>query len=77
MISDEWPEYGVLSPLTLRGNSASLVLNVDDADAAFQRATDAGVRVERPLKDEPFGRVGWVVDPFGHRWCIIRSSEDH
>lgn len=77
MISDEWAEYGVLSPLTLHGNSVSLVLNVGDADTAFQRATDAGARVERPLKDEPFGRVGWVVDPFGHRWCIIRSNEGH
>ncbi len=76
MLSDEWPEMGVLSPLTLRGNSTSFVLEVEAADAAFQRALDAGATVERPLKDEPYGRGGWVVDPFGHRWSIMASNPD-
>lgn len=69
-LSDEWTEMGVLSPLTLKGNSCSLVLAVPDSDAAFGRALEAGATVERPLKDEPYGRTGWLVDPFGHRWCI-------
>jgi PhnB protein len=76
MISDEWPEMRVLSPATLGANSVSLVLDVPDADAAFRRSIDAGARVERPLKDEPYGRAGWVVDPFGHRWCISTANPD-
>jgi PhnB protein len=76
MISDEWPEMRVLSPATLGGNSVSLVLDVPDADAAFQRAVEAGARVERPLKDEPYGRGGWVIDPFGHRWSIMTANPD-
>lgn len=75
-LSDEWPEMHVLSPKTLGGYSTSFVLDVPDADAAFERATGAGAEVERPLKDEPWGRAGWVVDPFGHRWCISTSNPD-
>ncbi|MDP9236579.1 MAG: VOC family protein [Chloroflexota bacterium] len=75
-ISDEWQEYRVLSPLTLKGSSVSFVLDVADCDAAFQRAIDAGAKVERPLKDEPYGRGGWIVDPFGHRWSIMTANSD-
>jgi PhnB protein len=73
-LSDEWPEMGVLSPTTLKGNSTSFVLDVPDVDAAFQRAVDAGAKVERPVTDQPFGRGGWVVDPFGHRWSIMTAN---
>src|SRR5574341_1263710 len=72
-ISDEWAPFNVRSPLTLGGNSVSFSLSVADADAAFERAVAAGAAVERPLKDEPFGRSGWLVDPFGHRWNIVAS----
>lgn len=74
MLSDEAPELGVLSPRSLGGNSASFVIEVDDADAAFARALAAGATVERPLTDEPYGRAGWVVDPFGHRWSIMTPN---
>src|SRR5688572_18164498 len=40
-ISDQAPNLGVLSPVTLKGNSVSLSLSVPDADAAFARAVDA------------------------------------
>ncbi|HLZ69858.1 MAG TPA: VOC family protein [Dehalococcoidia bacterium] len=76
MLSDEAPELGVFSPRSLGGNSTSFVFDVDDADAAFQRALDAGATVERPLQDEPYGRGGWVVDPFGHRWSIMTPNPD-
>ena len=75
MLADEWPEYGVLSPKKLKGNSVSLVLTVSDADAAFGRALGAGATIERPLTDAPYGRTAWVVDPFGHRWCITSPAE--
>jgi PhnB protein len=75
-ISDEWPEGGIYSPLTLKGNSCTLTLVVEDTDAAFQQALDAGATQNRPIKDEPYGRIGWVNDPFGHRWAIIRMAED-
>jgi uncharacterized glyoxalase superfamily protein PhnB len=73
-LADEWPDYRVLSPSKLNGNAVSFVLSVPDVDAAFGRALGAGVTIERPLKDEPHGRSGWVVDPFGHRWCLTAAS---
>jgi PhnB protein len=76
MVSDEWPEMNVRSPRSLGGHSVSFVLDVADADDAFKRAVDAGATVERPLKDEPYGRGGWVVDPFGHRWSIMTPNPD-
>lgn len=75
-ISDEWPEMGVLSPMKLAGHSTSFVLSVPDADAVFERAVAAGARVERPLRDEPYGRAGWIFDPFGHRWSIMTVNPD-
>ncbi len=74
MLSDEWPEGGVRSPLRFEGSCVSLVLDVPDCDVAFARAIEAGAKVERPLKDEPYGRGGWVIDPFGHRWSIMTSN---
>ncbi|MPZ21956.1 MAG: VOC family protein [Dehalococcoidia bacterium] len=69
-IADEWPEGGHLSPQRLKGSPVSFVLAVEDADATFQRAVDAGATVDRPPMDEPYGRAGWVIDPFGHRWSV-------
>jgi PhnB protein len=76
MLSDEWPEGSVYSPQTLGGTPTAFVLDVSDCDAVFARAIDAGARVDRPIKDEPYGRGGWIVDPFGHRWNIMTSNPD-
>jgi PhnB protein len=74
MLSDEWPEARVLSPVTLGGNSVSLSVAVEDVDAAFARAVEAGAKVERPVAEAPYGRGGWLVDPFGHRWHLIEPN---
>lgn len=74
MLADEFPEMNVYSPLTLKGSSVSFVIDMADCDAAFQRAIDAGAKIERPMRDEPYGRSGWLVDPFGHRWSIMTSN---
>ncbi len=75
-LSDEWPEMGVLAPNTLKGSSVSFVIDTDDVDADFQRAIDAGATVERPITEAPYGRGGWLIDPFGHRWNIQKSNPD-
>jgi uncharacterized glyoxalase superfamily protein PhnB len=75
-ISDEAPQLGVLSPSTLKGNSCSYVIDVDDVDAAWGRAIGAGARVERPITTAPHGRGGWVMDPFGHRWNLMTENPD-
>jgi len=50
---------------------AILHLQVDDADAWFERAVRAGAHAPMPLEDQFWGdRYGHVKDPFGHTWSI-------
>jgi len=74
-LADEFPERGVVGP-----GSSSLVtihLYVNDADAAFARAVEAGATVGMPLTDMFWGdRYGKLVDPFGHHWSIAERLED-
>jgi uncharacterized glyoxalase superfamily protein PhnB len=71
MLTDEWPEQGGLSPLSLGGSGVTLHLQVPDCDAVFQRAVEAGCEVRMPLADMFWGdRYGIVADPYGHSWSI-------
>jgi PhnB protein len=73
-ISDEAESLGVFSPSTLGGAAVSLSIAVPDADPAYKRAVDAGATAERPLRDETYGRSGWLMDPFGFRWNIVAPA---
>jgi PhnB protein len=73
-VSDEYPALGVRAPTSLGGAGASFVIHVPNADLAFGRAIAAGAKVDRPLMDSPFGRNGWVRDPWGHRWAIMSEA---
>ena len=65
------------SPETLGGTSVVLEIYVDDVDAAFQRAIDAGGKVKMPVSDTFYGdRVGQFEDPFGHVWGIGTVIEE-
>ncbi|HEX8006855.1 MAG TPA: VOC family protein, partial [Trebonia sp.] len=76
-IADEFPDMGIISPLTLGGTYGALHLAVEDADAAWQRAIDAGAKVFEPLHDAFWGdRTGQFIDPFGHRWAIDQHLRD-
>jgi uncharacterized glyoxalase superfamily protein PhnB len=68
-LSDGYPEIGVVAPDPAT-RSVSLVLTVPDVEAALRRVADLGGTVEREPADEPYGRVGVVVDPYGHRWML-------
>lgn len=77
MLADEMPACGNQSPQTLRGTPVSLLLYVEDVDASFKRATDAGAIVKQPLENKFYGeRAGCVVDPFGHLWTLMTHIED-
>lgn len=72
-VSDESPEHKNFSPETLGGGTTRMVLTVDDPDALFVRAVQAGAAEIRPVADQDYGwRVGRVMDPFGHHWEIGR-----
>jgi uncharacterized glyoxalase superfamily protein PhnB len=77
MLTSENPEWNMKSPKTLGGIASSAHLYVNDADAAFKRATDAGCEVAAPIMDAFWGdRYGKVRDPFGHEWGIATHKED-
>jgi PhnB protein len=69
MLVDEMPEWGALSPKSLKGTPATIHLYVDDVDAFVDRAVNAGATLKMPVADVFWGdRYGVIVDPFGHSW---------
>jgi PhnB protein len=70
-LADEWPEGNFYSPKTRGGPTASFMIEVPDCDAAIERAIAAGGTAGRPARDEPYGRTGDILDPFGHRWTFL------
>ena len=72
---DEFPEHGATAPTA--SSPVTIHLYVTDADAAFERAVEAGATVTGPLTDMFWGdRYGTLVDPFGHHWSIAEHLED-
>lgn len=77
MIADEFPEHGIVSPLTLGGTYGALQIATDDVDTLWKQAIDAGATEHHPLQDAFWGeRHGQVIDPFGHRWGLAQKVRD-
>ncbi|HEY3183054.1 MAG TPA: VOC family protein [Gaiellaceae bacterium] len=73
MLADEFPDFGVLSPLSIGGTATVLHLYSEDVEALWQRALDAGAEVRQPLGDAFWGeKYGQITDPFGHRWGLAQ-----
>ena len=70
--SDLWPDVPVRAPDSPVTFSHTLHLEVDDVDASTERARRSGASVERGPADQPYGRGSVIVDPFGHRWMLLR-----
>jgi PhnB protein len=76
-VVDEFPEQGALSPRTLGGTPVTLHVYVDDVDAAFVRATAAGMTPVMPPANFFWGeRYAQVKDPSGHQWALAQRIED-
>ena len=68
---------GSKGPLEMGGSPASLWLFVDDCDALFKRAIDAGGKETMAMADQFWGdRCGMLTDPFGYGWAIATRKED-
>jgi PhnB protein len=77
MLSDEWPDMGKLGPKNRGGATAGLMIYLEDVDAAYQAALDAGAQPEQPVTDQFWGdRSGSVKDPFGVTWMLATHVED-
>ena len=77
MLSDPFPQSTVKAPTELGGTTVSIFVYVEDVDALFQRAVDAGATVTMPLDDMFWGdRFGSLTDPYGHSWSFATHVED-
>ena len=78
MLTDESPEFpDWQSPESRGGTPVHIYLYVENADAMFKRALDAGAKQLLPLQDQSYGdRSGGVTDPFGHIWYIATHIKD-
>ena len=77
MLSDPFPHSQTKPPKELGGTTGGVFLYVEDVDAAFQQATEAGATVTMPLEDMFWGdRFGTLTDPFGHSWSLATHKED-
>jgi PhnB protein len=76
-VGSEFPDAGILSPLSIGGTATVLQIDTDDADALWEQAIGAGATVHHPLADQFWGeRQGQLTDPFGHRWNIAQHIRD-
>jgi PhnB protein len=77
MLGDEMPEMGAKSPKAYQGTPVSFYLYLDDLDAAWKRAIDAGGIQKMPLTEMFWGdRMGKLEDPFGHGWILAAHVKD-
>jgi PhnB protein len=77
MLSDEQPEMGVRGPKAIGGSPVTISVYVEDVDATFGRAIEAGASEIRAVEDQFYGdRSGQFEDPFGHKWNVSTHIED-
>ena len=77
MLSDEYPDFGALSPDTIGGAAVKLHIDVVDAEAVIQSALAAGGTLLRKLETQFYGcKQAMVADPYGYSWFISEKVED-
>ena len=70
-------EVDARAPGSVGGSPVTLHVYVEDVDAVFEQAVQAGAKALRPPEDQFYGdRGGQFEDPFGHRWSIATHVED-
>jgi PhnB protein len=73
MLCDCYPEFG--HP-TEKPQAFNLMMTVDDIDAWWRRAVDAGAEVVMPVADMFWGaRYGQLRDPFGVVWALNQPMQ--
>lgn len=77
MLADEFPDQQAYAPGHFGGTPVSLHVYVEDVDAVFSAAMDAGAKQLREVTDEFYGdRSGTFEDPWGHKWHVASHIED-
>jgi uncharacterized glyoxalase superfamily protein PhnB len=77
MLADDFPDYGCVGPLALKNTPVYIHLYVEDVDALYAQAVEAGAKPIMQVADMFWGdRYGQLEDPFGHRWSIATHKRD-
>lgn len=77
MLGSENAEHGMRQPAALEGTCGALMVYVEDVDATFAAAIEAGATATMPVGDMFWGdRYGQVMDPYGHRWSLATHKFD-
>lgn len=77
MLADAFPDGGSPTPSALGGTPVTVMVYVEDVDAVFASAIEAGATPVRPVEDQFYGdRTGQFTDPFGHKWIVSTHIED-
>lgn len=73
-LSEEVPDWGWLSPMSLGGSPVLIQLEVEDCDMVAEKMLAEKAEVVIPIKDRPYGkREGRMRDPFGHLWILSQQ----
>ena len=76
-VNQEAPELGILSPWRLGASVSQVHLYVEDVDASWERAIEAGAMVHTPVYDAYWGdRTGVLADGNGYLWTIASKVEN-
>ena len=79
MLADEFPEMGFLSPKSIGASRSPVAIHlyVEDVDAVYKRALQAGAASLREPTDQFYGqRSAQVKDPSGHVWDLATRIEE-
>ncbi len=77
MMGEENPDCPNKSAETTGGSPVSFYIYLENVDAAFKRAVEAGARIQMPVEDMFWGdRMGTVLDPFGYSWSLASHIKD-
>ena len=74
-LREEAADAGQFSPSTIGGVTSIIELFVEDPYLVVARAIAAGAHELNPVRDyeETGFRQGIVIDPYGHRWSLLRK----
>ena len=76
MLSEEFPEFGLLGPQSPGAAGMAMHLHRADADALVARAVAAGATTVREPTDQFYGERSCMIrDPFGHEWMLGHEIE--
>lgn len=75
-LADAVPDHAKTATM-LGGSPVSLHLYLEDVDAVWKQAIDAGAKIKMPLENMFWGdRYGMIEDPFGMTWELAQHIED-